>query len=73
MDNQAYTRHMARFLRAAVIKNLVHSKEITRDDALKLLNAPLNPNDPSTMSDDRYLLDVSDRQFLDEMDSVKPA
>lgn len=48
----------ARALRLAVVKNVYLQGHITRDEALKLLNAPLNTNDPKSMRyDDRDKID----------------
>lgn len=55
---------MARALRVAVIKNLLASGNLDRDDALNLLNAPLSPDDPTAeIFDDREKLDWTTEQF----------
>lgn len=55
---------MARALRLAVIKNLVGSGNLDRDEALELLNAPLSPDDPTAqIYDDREKLDWTTEQF----------
>ena len=51
-------QRMARCLRLAVIKNLLAQGQLSMDDALELLNAPLSPNDPAaTIYDDREKLE----------------
>ena len=55
---------MARALRLAVIKNLLGSGNLDREDALELLNAPLSPDDPTAqIYDDREKLDWTTEQF----------
>jgi hypothetical protein len=55
---------MARALRLAVVKNLLGSGNLDRDDALELLNAPLSPDDPMAETfDDREKLDWTTEQF----------
>ena len=55
---------MARALRLAVIKNLLGSGNLDREDALELLNAPLSPDDPTAETfDDREKLDWTTEQF----------
>ena len=55
---------MARALRLAVIKNLLESGNLDREDALELLNAPLSPDDPTAqVYDDREKLDWTTEQF----------
>ena len=55
---------MARALRLAVIKSLVVSGSLDREDALELLNAPLSPDDPTAqIYDDREKLDWTTEQF----------
>lgn len=55
---------MARALRLAVIKNLLGSGNLDREDALELLNAPLSPDDPTAETfDDREKLGWTTEQF----------
>lgn len=53
------TRDGARFLRLAVVRNLMGSGNLSREDALDVLNSPLTPGDPTTLSDDRDLIDIT--------------
>lgn len=54
----------ARYLRLGTIRHLFHSGELSREEALSLLNAPLTPGKPETMSDDRKLLDMSSDELI---------
>ena len=52
-------RNSARFLRLAVLRNLVDVGELTESDAKDLLSGPLTPGDVSTFCDDSELFNES--------------
>jgi hypothetical protein len=58
-DELAKGRNMARWLRLSVIRNVLASDYITRDDAIDLLKGPLTPGDPTSIVDDSNLIDAS--------------
>ena len=67
MSEEHYTR-MAQALRLGVIRNLLGQGELTREDALELLNAPLSPADPDApVYDDRDKIDWTVEQFTEWM------
>lgn len=65
-------RNNARFLRVAVIRNLLGSGNLDRQDALELLNGNLTPSDPSTYCDDRELLDLTVEEVMARLGIEKP-
>lgn len=58
-EELAKGRNMARWLRLSVIRNVLASDSITREDAIDLLSGPLTPGDPTTIVDDSGLVDAS--------------
>ena len=65
-------RNNARFLRVAVIRNLLGQDLLDRQDALELLNENLTPSDPSSYCDDRDLLDLTVEEVMARLEIEKP-
>jgi hypothetical protein len=62
--SEEHNTRMAQALRLAVIRNLLGQDQLTREDALELLNAPLSPDDPNApVYDDRDKIDWTVEQF----------
>jgi hypothetical protein len=53
-------RNNARFLRVAIVRNVLRQGLLDRDDALEILSGCLTPGDETTRVDDRDLLDIED-------------
>jgi len=51
-------RDNARYLRIAVVRNVLEQGGITRDEALELLKGRLSPDDPDSVVDDTNLIDL---------------
>ena len=60
-------RDIARFLRIAVIRNLLGSGNLDRADAIELLQGCLTPGDETTRQDDSYMLDWTVGQVMAEL------
>ena len=60
-------RDIARFLRIAVIRNLLGSGTLDRADAIELLQGCLTPGDETTRQDDSYMLDWTVEQVKAEL------
>ncbi len=57
----------ARFLRIAVIRNLLGSGNLDRADAIEILQGCLTPDDETTRQDDSYMLDWTVEQVMKEL------
>ena len=64
-------RDNARFLRIAVIHNLLESGYLDRSDAIEILQGCLTPRDETTRQDDSYMLDWTVEQVMKEL-GIKP-
>ena len=60
-------RDIARFLRIAVIRNLLGRGNLDRADAIELLQGCLTPGDETTRQDDSYMLDWTVEQVKAEL------
>lgn len=60
-------RDNARFLRIAVVRNLLGSGNLDRADAIELLQGCLTPEDETTRQDDSYMLDWTAEQVMTEL------
>lgn len=67
-----HDRNNARFLRVAVIRNLLGQDLLDRQDALELLDGRLTPSDPSSHVDDRDLLDLPVEEVMKRLGIEKP-
>lgn len=60
-------RNNARFLRIAVIHNLLESGYLDRADAIEILQGCLTPGDETTRQDDSHMLDWTAEQVMTEL------
>jgi len=60
-------RDNARFLRIAVVRNLLGSGNLDRADAIELLQGCLTPEDETTRQDDSHMLDWTVEQIIAEL------
>jgi len=60
-------RDNARFLRIAVIHNLLESGCLDRADAIEILQGCLTPGDETTRQDDSHMLDWTVEQIIAEL------
>lgn len=61
---------VARVTRAVFIQAVYKNGEITREDALELLEGELSPGHPETKFDDREFLDLTPEEMAHRMKDV---
>ena len=72
MPDVSRERRMARLLRLAVISQQYQIGNLTKEEAISLLNGPLTPGDDTTIANDSALLELPlatiMERILDEAD-----